>query len=296
MSAQNNASPPSHELKSSPDPQNSPSLFDRPTTAHGFFVSSPSSLTASTTAPQLMKIHQKTHEDETSASAMAALQAIQNRARKNTNASQTSIRSFNLLKTTDEAPPTSTAPLAYAGYNGYSRPKGAGDLDDDYGFLTDGESEEETTSNLTSRNHRIRPHTSSSTAVFGAYYDQTPTTVAAASVKKISVGSVFSSAASLASYNFSNLRKPPSSGKTTVSCGDTSSTCSEPLPGLEEKWLQLITMYHPEVVRRSKKARKLIKFGIPNLIRGRVWRFLALVDRYYRPGVYQVFPPFSSSN
>ncbi|KAI9229009.1 MAG: rab-GTPase-TBC domain-containing protein, partial [Piptocephalis tieghemiana] len=56
----------------------------------------------------------------------------------------------------------------------------------------------------------------------------------------------------------------------------------------EIKWKALMARFRPGEVRRSRRVRKLLRHGIPESIRGRVWLYLADVEASYRrPGVFE---------
>ncbi|KAG0258345.1 hypothetical protein BG011_003337 [Mortierella polycephala] len=55
----------------------------------------------------------------------------------------------------------------------------------------------------------------------------------------------------------------------------------------EAKWIHAVTQLQPEQVKKSNKYKKLARGGVPTSVRGRVWQFLANVDRYKEPGVFQ---------
>ncbi|KAF9930796.1 hypothetical protein FBU30_011245 [Linnemannia zychae] len=55
----------------------------------------------------------------------------------------------------------------------------------------------------------------------------------------------------------------------------------------EVKWIQAITHLQPDQVKKLTKYKKLARGGVPPTIRGRVWQFLANVDHYREPGLFQ---------
>ncbi|KAF9085665.1 hypothetical protein BGX23_009459 [Mortierella sp. AD031] len=55
----------------------------------------------------------------------------------------------------------------------------------------------------------------------------------------------------------------------------------------EVKWIQAISHLQPDQVKKLTKFKKLARGGVPPSIRGRVWQFLANVDHYREPGLFQ---------
>ncbi|RKP24814.1 rab-GTPase-TBC domain-containing protein, partial [Syncephalis pseudoplumigaleata] len=55
----------------------------------------------------------------------------------------------------------------------------------------------------------------------------------------------------------------------------------------EVKWTTIMEKFPPSSIRKSKKVRRLVKQGIPDSIRGKVWLYLADAAKYRRPGLYE---------
>ncbi|GJJ73938.1 hypothetical protein EMPS_06296 [Entomortierella parvispora] len=55
----------------------------------------------------------------------------------------------------------------------------------------------------------------------------------------------------------------------------------------EQKWIYAMTHMQPDQIKKSTKYKKLVRTGIPNSIRGRVWQFLANTEKYREPGLFQ---------
>ncbi|KAF9121950.1 hypothetical protein BGX30_002295 [Mortierella sp. GBA39] len=55
----------------------------------------------------------------------------------------------------------------------------------------------------------------------------------------------------------------------------------------EAKWIQAMNQLQPDQVKKLTKFKKLARGGVPPSIRGRVWQFLANVDHYREPGLFQ---------
>ncbi|KAF9551672.1 hypothetical protein EC957_006565 [Mortierella hygrophila] len=55
----------------------------------------------------------------------------------------------------------------------------------------------------------------------------------------------------------------------------------------EAKWIQAMNQLQPDQVKKLTKFKKLARGGVPPSVRGRVWQFLANVDHYRKPGLFQ---------
>ncbi|KAI9596684.1 rab-GTPase-TBC domain-containing protein [Syncephalis fuscata] len=55
----------------------------------------------------------------------------------------------------------------------------------------------------------------------------------------------------------------------------------------EIKWNTIMEKFSPSSIRKSKKVRRLVRQGIPDAIRGKVWLYLADTAKYRRPGLYE---------
>ncbi|KAG0278318.1 hypothetical protein BGZ96_002443 [Linnemannia gamsii] len=55
----------------------------------------------------------------------------------------------------------------------------------------------------------------------------------------------------------------------------------------EAKWIQAMSQLQPDQVKKLTKFKKLARGGVPTSIRGRVWQFLANVNHYREPGLFQ---------
>ncbi|KAH8924804.1 RabGAP/TBC [Atractiella rhizophila] len=54
----------------------------------------------------------------------------------------------------------------------------------------------------------------------------------------------------------------------------------------ELKWVGAMSAFTPATVKKSKKIRQLARSGVPNSVRGRVYAFLADIEKYRKPGLY----------
>ncbi|KAL1920507.1 uncharacterized protein VTP21DRAFT_884 [Calcarisporiella thermophila] len=57
----------------------------------------------------------------------------------------------------------------------------------------------------------------------------------------------------------------------------------------ESKWLAALSSMSPQAAKDSSKLKKLVRTGIPDSLRGRVWQFLVGTNDYYQQGLYQDF-------
>ncbi|KAG9070937.1 hypothetical protein KI688_008480 [Linnemannia hyalina] len=55
----------------------------------------------------------------------------------------------------------------------------------------------------------------------------------------------------------------------------------------EAKWIHAMNQLQPDQVKKLTKFKKLARGGVPSSVRGRVWQFLANVDQYREPGLFQ---------
>ncbi|KAF8945426.1 hypothetical protein BGZ47_002674 [Haplosporangium gracile] len=55
----------------------------------------------------------------------------------------------------------------------------------------------------------------------------------------------------------------------------------------EAKWIHAMSQLQPDQVKKLTKFKKLARGGVPPSVRGRVWQFLANVDHYREPGLFQ---------